>query len=67
MESLACAACHGSPHALYEAINPYGEHRDTTQPMQYQQNSRPLGAAENCTICHIKPQDFEAHHPNMIQ
>ena len=36
---VMCAACHGSPHALYPAMNPFGDNRDTIQPRQYQQDS----------------------------
>ncbi|MCA1905550.1 MAG: cytochrome ubiquinol oxidase subunit I [Desulfarculus sp.] len=64
---VKCAACHGSPHALYPAKNPYGRDRDVVQPRQYQGNALPLGANQNCKVCHTVEMDSEMHHPNSLR
>ena len=64
---LFCAACHGSPHALYPAVNPYGSHLDALQPLQYQTNRLPIGANRNCALCHTIEMEDEMHHPNMLR
>jgi mono/diheme cytochrome c family protein len=63
MEAMNCSACHGSPHAIYPAINIFGNNRDNIQPMQYQKNTNTLGSS-NCKPCHTVPMADEAHHPN---
>lgn len=63
MGALMCAACHGSPHALYPAR--MGAAHDNIQPLQYQSNTRPLG--NDCTVCHTLQPEFEAHHPNSLR
>jgi mono/diheme cytochrome c family protein len=63
MGAVACAACHGAPHAEYPAQNPYGENRDNIQPLQYQNLAAPLGAKGGCAACHTAPMDASAHHP----
>ncbi|MFA6687726.1 MAG: hypothetical protein WCS16_09660, partial [Desulfuromonas sp.] len=63
MGALMCAACHGSPHALYPAR--MGAAHDNIQPLQYQSNTRPLG--NDCTVCHTVQPEFEAHHPNSLR
>jgi len=63
MQAVACAACHGAPHAEYPARNPYGENRDNLQPLQYQNLAAPLGAKGGCAACHTAPMDASAHHP----
>ncbi len=61
---LRCASCHGSPHALYPAENPYSPERDNIQPLQYQKIAAPLGASDNCTVCHVTmPDKPSVHHP----
>jgi hypothetical protein len=40
--------------------------RDNIPPMQYQGNNLPIGAENNCRVCHTMDMDFSAHHPNMI-
>jgi hypothetical protein len=62
---IKCAACHGSPHALYPAQNPYGADRDVVQPRQYQGNALPLGANKNCKVCHTVDMEGDMHHPNI--
>jgi len=65
MDSLTCASCHGSVHAVYPADNPYGKDRDNLQPLQYQHKVRALGGAKNCKVCHTIDMDSAAHHPGM--
>jgi len=64
---LYCAGCHSSAHALYPADNLYNEKLDVMQPMQYQQNSLPLGAEQNCALCHTIAMEDEMHHSNMLR
>ena len=61
MDAVVCAACHGSPHAVY----PAGNDRDNAQPVQYTGNAQPLGAAGSCTVCHVDEMDTPAHHSGM--
>ena len=64
---IRCAACHGSPHALYPAVNPYNGNRDTLQPLQYQGEPYPIGSNRNCKVCHTVDMDEEVHHGNMLR
>ncbi len=61
---IQCAACHGSPHALYPAANRQGS--DSLQPIQYQGNALPIGADKNCRVCHTVDMEAELHHPNSL-
>jgi hypothetical protein len=63
--AMACQACHGPAHAEYPAANPYGKDRDNIQPVQYQSLAGPIGAAGNCSVCHMIDIDASAsvHHP----
>ncbi len=63
---IMCAACHGAPHALYPARNPYGAQRDVIAPLQYQQSPYPMGSNKNCKVCHTIDMEEEIHHPNML-
>ena len=63
-DSIFCAACHGSPHALYPAENPYGQNRDVLQPLQYQNLPFPIGSNKNCSVCHTIEMEDDFHHPN---
>jgi hypothetical protein len=63
---IMCSACHGSPHALYLASNPYGKDRDNIQPKQYQNNPYPIGSNRNCAVCHLMEMEDSIHHPNML-
>ena len=63
---LMCAACHGSPHALYPADNPFGNDRDNIPPVQYQGMPYPMGANKNCKVCHTRDMADEMHHPNSL-
>jgi hypothetical protein len=63
---LKCAACHGSPHAVYPATNPFGDNRDNIQPMQYQGEAATIGANGNCPVCHKTEMEDSIHHPNML-
>lgn len=64
---LRCAACHGSPHALYPAMNPYNAYHDVVQPMQYQGEPYPIGSNRNCKVCHTIDMEEEMHHPNILR
>ena len=64
---IKCAACHGSPHAMYPARNDYGDNRDNIQPMQYNGNSYPIGANKNCELCHKQKMEDPIHHENMLR
>jgi mono/diheme cytochrome c family protein len=63
---ILCGTCHGSPHALYPASNPYDPDRDVIAPRQYQQSPYPLGSNRNCKACHTVDMEEEIHHPNML-
>ncbi len=65
--SLACAACHSSPHAIYPAANDFGETIHNLQPNQYQKNNLPMGSNLNCMICHTIEMEDEMHHSNMLR
>lgn len=64
---VMCAACHGSPHAIYIADNIYGTNRDNLQPLQYQGTAGTLGTENNCAVCHTKPMNVNGHHANMVK
>ncbi|MFH1351550.1 MAG: cytochrome ubiquinol oxidase subunit I [Pseudomonadota bacterium] len=64
---ILCTACHGSTHALYPAVNPYGKNRDNLQPDQYQKMPYPLGSNKNCKVCHTIDMADEMHHPNSLR
>ncbi len=64
---LRCAACHGSPHAIYPAENPYNSNRDALQPLQYQDEPYPIGSNMNCKVCHTIDMEEEMHHENMLR
>lgn len=64
---LRCAACHGSPHAMYPAMNPYSLTRDVLQPLQYQNEPFPIGSNRNCKVCHTIDMEDEMHHTNMLR
>lgn len=61
---VMCAACHGSPHAIYPASNRFGS--DSLQPIQYQGNPYPIAADKNCKVCHTVDMEDEMHHPNSL-
>ncbi len=63
---ILCGTCHGSPHALYPARNPYRADQDVIAPRQYQQSPYPLGSNRNCRVCHTIDMEEEIHHPNML-
>jgi len=64
---IRCAACHGSPHALYPALNPYNEKLDIMQPIQYQGDAYPIGSNMQCKVCHTIDMEDEMHHGNMLR
>jgi hypothetical protein len=61
---ILCAACHGSPHAIYPASNRFGS--DSLQPIQYQGTPYPIAADKNCRVCHTIDMEYELHHPNSL-
>jgi len=65
MDAVMCAACHGSPHAVYPAVNIVGRDRDNLQPLQYQGNRETIGA-QNCSACHVIEMEEEGHHENQL-
>jgi cytochrome bd-type quinol oxidase subunit 1 len=65
-QGVMCAACHGSPHAVYGAINHYERHRDNLQPLQYQGLAGTIGTHGSCEVCHKKQMNTSGHHRNMI-
>jgi hypothetical protein len=64
---LPCSACHNSAHALYPAVNPYGENLDNRQPLQYQKTPFPIGSNMGCMVCHTVEMEEEMHHSNMLR
>lgn len=60
MDAINCAACHGSPHAIYPATD-----RDNVQPLQYMDEAKSLGADNNCAVCHGDDMEDALHHPGM--
>lgn len=65
LDAVACAACHGPPHAAYPAVNPHGETMDNMQPLQYQGMARTMGAEKSCRVCHTVDMEGDMHHVNM--
>jgi mono/diheme cytochrome c family protein len=63
---VMCAACHGSPHAIYGAVNKYGKQRDNIQPIQYQNAAGTIGTHDNCQVCHTKKMNSSGHHRNQV-
>ena len=60
MDAINCAACHGSPHAVYPASD-----RDNVQPLQYMEAAQSLGANKTCKVCHVEEMEDAAHHAGM--
>jgi hypothetical protein len=52
---------------VYPARNIYGRDRDNLQPLQYQDNTLPIGSQENCQVCHTVEMWGEMHHPNSLR
>ena len=64
---LMCAACHGSPHAIYPAKNKLSRDLDNIQPLQYQKNRKALGSGK-CSVCHTKEVSAPPpHHPMRME
>jgi hypothetical protein len=63
---IACAACHGTPHALYPATNIFQNNRENIPPVQYQDMPFPIAANRNCKVCHTIDMETEIHHPNSL-
>ena len=64
---MMCTACHNSPHAVYPAMNPYGENRDNIQPLQYQGIAGTIGTGGACAVCHRQAMAAEGHHARMAR
>lgn len=60
---LACASCHGAPHALYPAYMGQNPNRDNVQMLQYTEAEDTLGKGGTCAVCHLSEMDFMVHHP----
>lgn len=66
--NVPCAACHGSPHATFVAINDYGLDVNNIAPMQYMGAPGVIGSGKRCDVCHtMEMEGGEAHHANMAQ
>jgi hypothetical protein len=63
---VMCAACHGSPHAVYGTQNMYGLQRDNQQPLQYQGLAGTIGTHGQCMVCHTIEMTVNGHHRNMV-
>jgi mono/diheme cytochrome c family protein len=64
-DAVRCAACHGSPHALYPARNPFVRYRDNLQPLRASGLPFPLGSNNGCAACHGEEMSDSPHHDNM--
>lgn len=66
--NVPCAACHGSPHATFVAVNDYGLDIHNIAPMQYMGAPGVIGSGKRCDVCHtVEMEGGEVHHPNMAQ
>jgi mono/diheme cytochrome c family protein len=63
--NIPCAACHGSPHATYVAVNDYGLDINNIAPMQYMGAPGPIASGKRCDVCHTVEMEGDSHHPNM--
>lgn len=64
--NVPCAACHGSPHATYVAVNDYGLDLNNIAPLQYMGAPGVVASGKRCDVCHtVEMEGGEAHHPNM--
>ena len=64
--AVLCSSCHGQPHSLYPAVNPYGKTVGALQPMQYQKTLYPMAADKGCAVCHTTEMEDEMHHPGSL-
>ncbi len=66
--NIPCAACHGSPHATFVAVNDYGLDVNNLAPLQYMAAPMVIGAGKRCDVCHtVEMEGGEVHHPNMVK
>ncbi len=65
--NVMCAACHGSPHAVYPANNMYSPVLDNYQSLQYQGVAGPIGKGSRCLVCHTAMPGANGHHTNMLR
>ncbi len=64
--NVPCAACHGSPHATFVAVNGYGLDINNIAPMQYMGFPGVIGSSKRCDVCHtVEMEGGDVHHPNM--
>ncbi|MBC2711295.1 MAG: cytochrome ubiquinol oxidase subunit I [Desulfosarcina sp.] len=59
---ILCINCHGSPHALYPATNPYNLDRDNIPAFQFQGSPYPIGSDGGCRVCHTAVMEETIHH-----
>ena len=52
---IYCAACHGSPHAVYPTLT----ERDNQQSIRLQGHAGPIA---ECVVCHVQPPDEPFWH-----
>jgi len=66
--NVPCAACHGSPHATFVAVNDYGIDINNIPGMQYMGAPGVVGSGKRCDVCHtVEMEGGEVHHPNMVK
>ncbi|MYL82872.1 cytochrome C [Desulfovibrio aerotolerans] len=65
--NIPCAACHGSPHATFVAVNDYGLNVNNLAPMQYMGAPGVIASGKRCDVCHTVEMDGDSHHPNMVK
>jgi mono/diheme cytochrome c family protein len=65
--NIPCAACHGSPHATYVAVNDYGLNVNNIAPLQYMGAPGVIASGKRCDVCHTVEMEGDAHHPNMAR
>ena len=64
--AVLCSSCHGQPHSLYPAVNPYGEKIGALHPLQYQSTPLPIAADKGCAVCHTVEMEDDMHHPGSL-
>ncbi|OLN26349.1 Cytochrome c family protein [Desulfovibrio sp. DV] len=65
--NIPCAACHGSPHATFVAVNDYGLDVNNIAPMQYMGAPGVIASGKRCDVCHTVEMEGDSHHPNMVK
>ncbi len=65
MDAVMCAACHGSPHAIFPVEDSVAGQRDNLRPLQYIGEAETIGK-DSCKVCHMAEMDSSGHHPNQL-